>query len=294
MKKVGESQFVSDYGFKSNSFSVDSAGNITANSINVVEGGSVDTSVPNFIFTDDSSSNFLVEDYVGNNPTLEIIKSRTFVFRLNLTNTGLYFLKEDQTTFYTTGIIHSSGDQGVDAQGKLSGTISITVPASYTEETIYYSNQSRSIFGTINISEPVGSFSTVSIKDTTNATSATTGALTVAGGIGVEKDLFIGGELNIQGLGIPVVSSTTNLTLAAGNKIVVNIDDVLIGEIDENGSSIPLNNTTIDATVIGGTTPSSAAFTSATITTSPTTSNDVANKNYVDNTVAALAIALGI
>jgi hypothetical protein len=47
----------------------------------------------------------------------------------------------------------------------------------------------------------LGVFRTGSIilKNTTSATSTTTGALTVAGGVGIEKDVFVGGNVNFAG-----------------------------------------------------------------------------------------------
>ena len=65
--------------------------------------------------------------------------------------------------------------------------------------------------------------------------------------------------------------------------------------VDSTSGNIvgPINTTTINNTTIGATTPSTAAFTSATIANTPTTDTSVANKKYVDETIPALAIALG-
>jgi hypothetical protein len=265
MKKVSESQFISDYGFKSNNFSVDNNGNITANSISVAT-ESPDEVLSNYKITTDVSSNFLIENYQGTNPTIQLIKARTYIIELSLTTTGIYFLKEDQTSFYTDNLIHSSGDQGTLAQGKTSGTLSITVPSNYNESVIYYSNESRSIFGQINVIAPEGNFSSITVSE----------------------------NINIAGVGIPRIASETNLDVEAGNKIVIRIDDVLLGDIDSEGISIPINNTTLNNTVIGGITPSSATFTTAQLTKAPTNNNDVTTKTYVDTTVTALSIAFGL
>jgi hypothetical protein len=54
----------------------------------------------------------------------------------------------------------------------------------------------------------------VSIAATTNSSSTTTGALRVAGGVGIVKDVYIGGSLNVNG-----TQTSTNLTLT-GNLTV--------------------------------------------------------------------------
>ena len=54
-------------------------------------------------------------------------------------------------------------------------------------------------------------------------------------------------------------------------------------------SGLRITNSTINSTTIGATTPSSAAFTTATVSTAPTTGNDVVNKTYLDYFAAGLS-----
>lgn len=54
-------------------------------------------------------------------------------------------------------------------------------------------------------------------------------------------------------------------------------------------SGLHITNSTIDSTTIGATTPSSAAFTTATVSTAPTSGNDVVNKTYLDYFAAGLS-----
>jgi len=54
-------------------------------------------------------------------------------------------------------------------------------------------------------------------------------------------------------------------------------------------SGLRITNSTINSTTIGATSPSSAAFTTATVSTAPTSGNDVVNKTYLDYFAAGLS-----
>lgn len=58
---------------------------------------------------------------------------------------------------------------------------------------------------------------------------------------------------------------------------------------DPQQSGLHITNSTIDSTVIGGTTPAAAHFTTATVAAAPSGSTDVTNKAYVDNYVAGIS-----
>lgn len=297
MKKAIGNAFQSQFGFSSPGFSVDSAGNIVASSIITQDETDISSAIVDYIITDDGEG-FLFSDVESSTPLINLLKGRTYRFRLNLTNFQFFLRRQNQTTPYETGLIHSDGSRGPDALGKSSGTLQISIPAGYTETTIFYTNQFGNIFGTFNILNPAGIFTTVDVQSNTISVSPTTGALTVAGGAGVQGDLYVGGELNLGGIGIPKLSSSTNLDLNATNKIVLQIENINIGYINENGLSIPINSSsitesTIDSTIIGSTFPATAAFTSAVIENDPVNNTDATNKSYVDTTVTALAIALG-
>lgn len=299
MSTIVNSPFRSEFGFESTGFVVDEEGNISAKSITLVEDGgetpvTPDPTLPADRTFEEVGGNFRITGNVTDNPTFIVFRTRTTTIDLDLTGLTFNIFTDDNfDTFYSTGLIHDSGDIGDDAQGKQTGRLAWTVPLD-APDTLYYANADGTVSGTITVQNAPSAFSEVDITGTTASTSTTTGALTVAGGVGIQGDLNLGGELNIQGIGIPVVSSTTNLDLEAGNAIVVRINDVLLGEIKSTGSEIPVNNTTIDNTTIGATTPSTAAFTSATVTNTASSRNDVTNKNYVDKTATALAITFGI
>ena len=288
---VVNSPFESQYGFKGPGFSVDEFGNITANSIitNVVDETS---DFVDFTITE-TSGEFAFEEFVGTNPAITIARNSSYKFGLELTDLTFNIFSELPSTLYNTGLTHSDGSSSAQAQEKTSGTLTINV-ALDAPDTLYYANEIGTVFGTINVVDPVGQFSTLEVNDLVNATSSTTGALRVSGGASVEKDLYVGGELNLSGVGIPRLSSLTNLELNAANKVVFQIDNIKLGELNSDGLSLTINNSTIDNSTIGATSPSTATFTTATVETTPTANLNVTNKQYVDSTALSLAIAFGL
>lgn len=298
MKISTPSPFESTYGFKSPGFTVDSEGNLSATSFNIV----TNTGVVDFTVTDDQTNFFILNTSSDPNPSITLARGRTYTFKLDLTAFDFILKRADGTTNQNTGLSHSDGSAGVDAQAKTSGTLSFTVPLD-ADSTLFYTNTVGTATGTISVGDPEGLFSTVSITGDVNSTSTTTGSLKVTGGVGITEDLFIGGELNVAGVGIPRLSSSTNLELDATNEIILQIETTKIGNINSSGLTIPINNSaitqsTIDSTVIGGTTPTSASFTTAafenaTVVDDPVNNNNVTKKSYVDTTSIAFSIALG-
>ena len=315
--------FESKYGFRSPNFTVDTAGNIVANSISVaVSGGSTGAAV-DFTVSEAFGGQYLIEGYIGANPSITLRRSVRSSFSLTVPNLKFYIYQSDLTTRYSTGLSHSITGQGEDAQGQTEGTLAFTVPLD-APDLLYYGNEDGSIYGTINIVDPDGKFGALEVTNTTNSTSETTGALTVLGGAGITKDLYVGGEITAEsisfnGVGVTSLTTQTNLELDAGNKIVFKVSGNQIGYIDDEGLEIPLKNinitnatieqSTINSTTVGLTTPAAGAFTSltatsavigtlettsASVTSSPSSQNSITNKQYVDTTVTALAIALGM
>ena len=283
--------FESKYGFKGPGFLVDELGNITATSI-ITSSAPTETDIVDYTITENANA-FSFTTLSGDNPVLTLARSRSYKFSLILPILGFRIYQSDQTTLYNVGLAHSDGTTGANAQGKTTGTLSISLSVD-APDVLYYSNNEGTIFGTINVVDPIGVFSTVNINSTNASTSSSTGALTVAGGVGIAGDLYVAGSLNIDGIGITSISSPTNLELDASNKIVVKIDGSTIGAIGAEGLSIPITNTTINNTVIGDISPSTAAFTSATVANLPTADSSVTNRQYVDSTALSLAIAFGL
>lgn len=290
---VVNAPFKSKFGFQSTGFIVDDEGNISARSISLLEVEPVDPGLPaDYSFTE-VSGNFRNAQSLTDNPTITVFRTRTTTIDLELTSLSFNIVTDDKTTFYSTGLTHDTGTAGNLAQGKQTGRLSWAVPVS-APDVLYYANAAGTIFGTIIVSNAPSAFSEVSITGSTPSTSSLTGALTVAGGVGIQGDLYIGGTLNIDGIGITTISSPTNLELDAVNKIVLKIEGNSLGVLSSNGLSVPLVDTTINNTVIGATTPAAAAFTTATVSELPVTSANVTNKEYVDRTAVALSIAFGL
>lgn len=293
---IVNSPFESQYGFKGPGFSVDSEGNIIAASITTVDEADTDEVLfVNFTVTDADNDFFIAELGEAPNPTITISRQETYSFSLDIPDLKFQILtgNELESLQYNSGISHSDGSQGADAQLKVDGVLRWSVPLN-APDTLYYSDELRNNIGVINVVDPTGLFSTIDVNSTTNSTSATTGAITVAGGVGIEKDLHVAGELNLSGVGIPKLSSLTNLELNAENKIILQVADIKLGELNSSGLSITINNSTIDNTAIGGTAPAAAAFTSATVTQTPVTNTSVTNRQYVDSTALSLSIAFGL
>jgi hypothetical protein len=294
MKQAVKSPFESIYGFKGPGFSVDAQGNIIANSIitsSTPDAGS-DASFVDFKVTE-QGTDFLFNGIEETNPTITIARQTVYTFEIDVPNNRFAIYNSDQSSFFSSGLTHSDGTEGDNAQIKTEGTLRFAVPIS-APDTLYYGDVGKTTFGVINVVDAAGQFGNVSVTANTASTSTSTGALTVDGGVGILGDLFIGGSLNVAGTGITELISTTNLSLGAANKVIFKIDGSNIGSVSSTGLSIPITNSEINNTTIGNVTPSTAAFTSATVNTDPETSLGVTNKGYVDSTATALAIAFGL
>jgi hypothetical protein len=296
MKKATGTAFESDFGFKSPSFTVDALGNIIANAITTTEpigtAGGGATGVTSYVITEnDSNTAFQFSSVLTGNPTIELERGKTYTFELDLNDLSFsVFLANGSSTF--PNITDSDGNVGIAANGRTTGIVQLSI-TSDTGDILIYKNADGSVFGQFNIIDPTGSFGSIAISNQTQATSTTTGSLRVAGGAGIEKDLYLGGNLVMAGVGDVKFDSRTNLTLGALNKIIVVVGDQKLGEITNEGISVPIYNSTIDNTVIGATEPTTATFTTASTTNRPATVNNVTNKAYVDSQDVALSIALG-
>jgi|TARA_B110000495_G_scaffold173413_1_gene162906 hypothetical protein len=275
MKLANNKSLQSQTGFNSPGFTVDAEGNITALSVSI-SGVSEDAGIANFNVTDESADTvFRIQDQAGDNPSLTLARGTAYVFNLTLSTLQFYIKSTDTVTNFNSGLIHSSGTSGAFAQGLSSGKLSFTIPLS-APDILYYSN-GTTITGTINVINPVGLFSDAIISN----------------------ELTVEGNLILAGVGSPQLTSATNLTFSAGNEIKLLIDENLVGSIDSNGLSIPINtsnivNSSIENSAIGISTPATAAFTSATIATVGNSSTSITNKTYVDSTATSLAIAFGL
>lgn len=306
---VVQNQFQSQYGFKSPGFTVDAQGNIVATSIIAAGaggGGGGSTGASDFALTD-TSEYFIVNNSGAQSETLNLSRNTRYTINLDLDVFTFSIYSDQQGTLYSVGLSHTQTDGTVteeeDAQGFSTGALIFTVNANAPDR-LYYGDFSQGELGVINVTDANGLFGELDITSTTPSTSPLTGALTVAGGAGIGGDLFVEGYLStngldINGVGVSNITSNTNLELDAANRIVIKNSGNYIGQIDSTGLTVPINNSsitasTIDNTAIGQTTPSTAAFTSATISGAPTVKTSITNKRYVDKTATALSIAFGL
>ena len=99
----------------------------------------------------------------------------------------------------------------------------------------------------------------ISVADLTQSTSNTTGSITTSGGIGVVKDVFIGGSLDVDG--------TTNLDAADidGN---VQLDGTLTIGVDDTGYDVKLFGATASSNLLWDESDNALEFGNSTITMS--------------------------
>jgi len=314
--------FESDFGFKSPGFTVDDEGNVVVKSLSYLEDENGNVNLEQDYGVGNAGTQFVLSDGLGNpltgqNPSITLERGQSYIFELTLTGTLTFnIINAAGDALYNTGVSHTTADNtettGADAQGKQTGFFTFVVPIN-APDTLYYGDLNAGTLGTINIEFPtitgIGQFSELVVSgnsslgpteiiDTTESLSLSSGALIVAGGAAVKKDLNVGGDLianqiKTNGTGYAVFETQTNLGFNVGNRIDVIVGDTLIGNITAEGSALKISGTTIDDTVIGGTTPSSASFTDATVSKTASLPNDITNKTYVDLNSAAFAIALG-
>ena len=95
---------------------------------------------------------------------------------------------------------------------------------------------------------------TTEITDSTNSTSTSTGALIIDGGVGIAKDVIIGGSLTAQEFHTEFVSASIIFT-SGSTKFGDSLDDIhnFTGSINQSGSAVSLTTTTGAITLDGKT-----------------------------------------
>lgn len=278
----------SDFGFKSPSFTVDAAGNITATTLTLSVDASEQGIAADFDFIE-SNGNFRFDGQVTDQPPITVFRNQTSTFDLAFTTlTFNIFSAVGPVINYSNGLRHSDSTVGDSAQNKSSGRLTWTVPLS-APDTLYYGNSSGLVYGVITVLDQARNFSTVGITDSTASTSTTTGALKVTGGTGIQGNVNVGGTMSVANM----ISATGGVTGDLKGSVFSDDSTLLIDSVA--GRIVgPINNSAIDNSTIGATTPSTAAFTTATLSGTVTGINAVPNKKYVDTTSTAFAIAFGI
>ncbi len=89
---------------------------------------------------------------------------------------------------------------------------------------------------------------TLAITDTTDSTSSTTGALTVSGGVGIAKSLFVGNNVTIGGTvtyeDVTNVDSVGIITAQTGVKVTAGGIDITAGGLDVSAGIVTIANET--------------------------------------------------
>ena len=103
----------------------------------------------------------------------------------------------------------------------------------------------------IGASQPrIGYFTNLVVEETSNATSTSTGALTVAGGVGIAKDLWIGGEIYLNGEPLSMstfnwITTNTNYLASTGDHLFVDTSSgtvtVTLPELPSIGDNVTFN-----------------------------------------------------
>jgi hypothetical protein len=291
MSTIISSPLKSTYGFLSPGFSVDALGNVIARSVIQSEGETNNAPV-DFEVTEIGTS-FYITPSVLPNPPITVFRSSTYIFNLTLDTQVFNLYLEDQSTTFFLGLKHADGSSGVDALGKQTGKLSWQIPVN-APDVLYYGSQSSGAFGLITVGDAVGQFSTVKITADIDSTSSTTGSLKVTGGVGITKKLVVGEKITANELLSPKLGSASTLELSGVAGLTIKVNNITTGTIGVLGSTIPVTGTTINSTIIGNLTPSTATFLSASVTELPTINTNITNKRYVDSTATALAIAFGL
>jgi hypothetical protein len=288
MPTILNSPFRSTGGFKSPSFTVDAVGNITARSITLEVSDETEVAADNTIT--EVGGNFRLDAGGSDNPGFVLFRAtqKTIDITLSSITFSIFSNVTGTPTLYNDGLRHSDGTTGLEAQGKNSGRLFISLSTS-APNLLYYGNSDGTIYGTITVQDPQGLFSNASITGSTNSTSTTTGALKVTGGVGIGLNAYIGGTLNVASM----ITATGGVTGDLSGSVYSDSSTLLVDSVA--GQVVgPINNSTIDNTTIGTTTPSTAAFTTATLSGAVIGTTAVPNKKYVDETSTAFAIAFGI
>lgn len=240
--------------------------------------------------------------------------------------TGLstVLINDTPVVLYTDGISYKVSDDadttltGQDALGKTVGVFFFEVPALAPTQ-LWYGTGDGSVFGSITTADPtitgVGSFSSLNVIG--DATLRGQDAEIVLSPTGEYSTVVINpagtgtiSNMHVSALTLSASDTTTinpdnrNVTIAptGTGKIIVSsattgtLDNVEIGQTTPaDGSFLALNaENGLNSTVIGNTVAEAATFTQATGRNAPVTSQHLTNKQYVDSTATALAIALGV
>ena len=170
---------------------------------------------------------------------------RTFTFGGDLS--GSMVVDGSQNVTFTATVVNNGVELGTDTTGDYVATgatsgygISGSTSGETTTFTVTSNATSTNATSTTVFRDSTGGFNVgnVSVKDTTAATSTSTGALKVEGGVGIGGNLYVGGEIVAQKLTIELTTVTTTL---------VTTDDII-----QTSNYTQASSTTTGALVVAG------------------------------------------
>lgn len=225
---------------------------------------------------------------------------------------------------YNEGLSYKTSDDALEtldgeaAQGKTSGIVTFKVPVLAPDQ-LWYATGDGSVFGRITTADPtitgIGSFSLLNVigdatlrgedAEITLAPTGAYGTVTInPSGAGTLSNMYVNAltlsatdttTINPDNRNV-TITPTGSGTLTVSSGTTGTIDNVAVGQTTpQDGSFLALNaQNGLNNTVIGNVTPQAGTFTQVTGINAPVTSQHLTNKQYVDNTATALAIALGV
>lgn len=157
-------------------------------------------------------------------------------------NWGQFY--NSQQNFY---INNPTANKDIIFRGVKAGTPNVTI----TALTLDMSNDGRATFN-----ENIVAGGVISTSDTTGSTNTTSGALTVAGGIGVAENAYVGGNVGVTGV-LSVTNTTTSTNSSTGSLLVsggagiaenlnVGGNVVVTGNLTVEGTQVTLNTSALD------------------------------------------------
>jgi hypothetical protein len=132
-----------------------------------------------------------------------------------------------------------------------------------------------------------------------NGSGGTTGMTFTGGPITSSGTLTLGGTLNVANGGTGVTNLTgyvkgNGTSAFSASASIPNTDITGLGTMStQNASAVAITGGTLNGVTVGGTTPGAGTFTSVamttgTITTAPTSGNDIVNKTYADSIASGI------
>lgn len=190
----------------------------TANKIsgNVTNQLSRDASPPSSPWTTKGNSGTTATDYLGTSDNKSLIVKTNGTERMNVLNTGDVNIKGNVNLNTASGETVNNGNFTVAnvKPAYLTGSLTVDKPTNLNDELNVNNEKPANLSGSLTVEK------LVALNDATQSVTKDDGALVTEGGVGIEKNLNVGGDLNVAG-----VSTLANLTVDGVNGKSININN---------------------------------------------------------------------